>query len=112
MAGKSACTAIPPGKTVTSIPDCLAQHRTNQAACDGTPDSWHSSDPLYAAATELVLPGIAAIDVTPYLCTATVCPAVIGTVIAYFDASHMTATYGRTIAPLIEADILAVLARG
>jgi peptidoglycan/LPS O-acetylase OafA/YrhL len=100
-----------PGKTLASVPDCLAQHRTNQPACDGTPDSWHSSDPLFAAATELALPGITMVDVTPYLCTATICPAVIGTVVAYFDASHLTATYGRSIAPFIEADILAALAR-
>ena len=28
----------------------------------------------------------------------------------YFDASHMTATYARSIAPFIEDDILAALA--
>lgn len=98
-----------PGHTISSVPDCLAQHRTNHAACDGTPESWHSSDALYGAATALGLPGITAIDPTPFLCTPTVCPAVIGTLIAYLDASHMTATYARSIAPFIEADIIAAL---
>jgi peptidoglycan/LPS O-acetylase OafA/YrhL len=100
-----------PGLTLASVPDCLAQHRTNHAACSGTPQSWRSYDQLYTAATTLDLPGISAIDTKRYLCTATECPAVIGTLIAYLDDSHMTATYARSIAPFIEADILAALDR-
>ncbi|HEX9093622.1 MAG TPA: acyltransferase family protein [Coriobacteriia bacterium] len=101
-----------PGKTLQSVPDCLAQHRTNQTACAGTPDTWASGDPLYAAATVLALPDISTTDVRPYFCTATVCPAVIGTVVTYFDASHMTATYARSLAPFVEPEILAALGQG
>ncbi|MFI5254033.1 MAG: acyltransferase family protein [Candidatus Limnocylindrales bacterium] len=100
-----------PGRTLQSVPDCLAQHRTNQTACDGTPQAWFWADPFYTAATSLGLPGISTLDTGPFLCTATVCPAVIGSVVAYFDASHMTATYARTVAPFVEADILAALSR-
>ena len=45
------------------------------------------------------------------LCTEAVCQVVIGTVIAYFDGLHMTETYARSIAPFIEAELLAALAR-
>ena len=96
-----------PGNTIDSIPDCLARHPRNQPACSGTPDAWRSGDPLFNAATNAALPGVTLIDVTPYFCTAETCPAVIGTIVAYFDASHMTATYARTIAPFIEPEILA-----
>ena len=59
-------------------------------------------DPLFDAATDMDQPGITTIDTGRFLCTATTCPAVIGTVVVYFDASHMTATYARSIAPFIE----------
>lgn len=101
-----------PGRTLQSVPDCLARHPTDQTACAGTPETWYWMDPFYTAATDLGLPGIATLDSAPFLCTATVCPAVIGSVVTYFDASHMTATYARTVAPFVEADILAALSRG
>jgi peptidoglycan/LPS O-acetylase OafA/YrhL len=99
-----------PGKTQQSVPDCLAQHPTDQGTCGGTPATWTWMDPLFAAATSLGLPGISTLDVTPYFCTATVCPAVIGSVVTYFDASHMTATYARSVAPFIDPPIEAALA--
>src|SRR5205807_902316 len=72
-----------PGRTIASIPDCLAQHPTDQTACGGTPGTWTWMDPLFAAATGLRLPGVSTLDVTPYFCTATACPAVIGSVVTY-----------------------------
>jgi peptidoglycan/LPS O-acetylase OafA/YrhL len=96
----------------SSIPDCLALHTTNEAACNGTPSSWDWMNPLYDTAVSLALPGISTMESHSYLCTATVCPAVIGTVIAYFDASHMTATYARTLAPFVDAPITAALELG
>ncbi len=101
-----------PGHADVSVPDCLALHRTNQPACAGTPETWHSMDPLYDAARTLGLPGISVLDPTPYFCTATTCPAVIGTIVAYYDVSHMTATYARSLVPYVEAQILAALSLG
>ena len=101
-----------PGRTLQSVPDCLARHPRNHSACSGTPETWRSMDPLYAAATDRGLPGISTMDVTRYFCTATECPAVIGSVVTYFDASHMTATYGRSLAPYVDAEIVAALSRG
>lgn len=92
-----------------SIPDCLALHPTNESACDGTPSTWGWMNPLYDAAVSLALPGISTMESHSYLCTATVCPAVIGSVIAYFDGSHMTATYARTLAPFVDAPISSAL---
>ena len=110
MAG--CCGAKAGWATTCPVPDCLALHRTNQPACAGTPETWHSMDPLYDAAMGLALPGISTLDTTPYFCTTTECPAVIGTIVAYFDGSHMTATYARSLAPLVEAQILAALSLG
>jgi hypothetical protein len=98
-----------PGYTLDSVPDCLASHRSKQGACAGTPDEWRSADPLFDVATELDLGGVTTLDTTRFFCTSVTCPAVIGSVVVYFDASHMTATYARSIAPIIAADILAAL---
>ena len=68
-------------------------------------------DPLYAAATPLALPAVSPMAVERFFCTYSVCPAVIGSIVTYFDASHMTATYARSLAPFVEADILAALGR-
>jgi peptidoglycan/LPS O-acetylase OafA/YrhL len=100
-----------PGHTLQSVPDCLASHRSKQAACAGTPEKWRSRDPLYDVAVEIGLPGISTFDTTPLLCTDTVCPAVIGTVVAYFDASHITATYARSAARFLDAPVRAALAK-
>jgi peptidoglycan/LPS O-acetylase OafA/YrhL len=100
-----------PGGTLQSVPDCLALHRTNHPACGGTPETWGRMDPLYAAATDVGLPGLSTMEVLRYFCTATECPAVIGSVVTYFDASHMTATYARSLAPFVEAEIVAALSQ-
>jgi peptidoglycan/LPS O-acetylase OafA/YrhL len=42
------------------------------------------------------------IDMTDYLCNVTTCPAVIGTVLVYSDEHHLTATFSRTLAPILE----------
>ncbi|MEO8272539.1 MAG: acyltransferase family protein [Chloroflexota bacterium] len=101
-----------PGKVLGTVPDCLARHTRNQDACNGTPKSWAWLDPLYVAATDAVLPGITPVATRRFFCTETICPAVIGTIVGYFDGSHITATYGRSIAPFLEGEILAALARG
>lgn len=90
-----------PGKTVQTIPDCLAEHVGANDKCSGTPTSWKWHYPFTAAATGVK--GVRTIDMNKYFCTAKTCPAVIGGVTVYFDGSHMTATYGRTLAPYLEA---------
>lgn len=45
--------------------------------------------------------GIAAVDLHQYFCGDDTCPVVIGGVIVYRDAHHMTATYSKTLAPFL-----------
>ena len=92
-----------PGRTVQNVPDCLAQHPGQNEKCAGTPSSWKWYYPYSAAAAGVK--GVHVVDLTKYFCTRTTCPAVIGGVTVYFDASHMTATYGRTLAPYLEQDL-------
>jgi peptidoglycan/LPS O-acetylase OafA/YrhL len=50
------------------------------------------------------------IDLTPYYCTATTCPAVIGGVLVYRDTSHITGTWAMSLKPYLEQDMQRALA--
>jgi peptidoglycan/LPS O-acetylase OafA/YrhL len=94
-----------PGNTIDSIPDCLAENPGNPQKCSGTPQEWHWMDPVTTAAMELDQPKIHAVDLDKYFCADGSCPPVIGSVVTYFDASHITATYAKTLAPYLEGPI-------
>jgi hypothetical protein len=51
-------------------------------------------------------PGAAAgaviVDPMPWFCALTSCPVVIGNVLVYYDASHVTPEYARFLAPLLQ----------
>ncbi len=81
------------------VPDCLASVGYDPVAC-GIPrsqvmmDSYPASDDMPANVTF--------VDMTDLVCEADVCPAIVGNVIVYRDASHVTATYMQTLAPFFE----------
>lgn len=66
-------------------------------------------DPLPIAAAKVH--GAASVDLTDFFCARTACPAVIGNVLVYRDtASHMTATFSRSLGPFLVKRIDAILA--
>ncbi len=40
-------------------------------------------------------------DLTDYFCRDATCPAAVGGVTVYLDASHLTMTYARTVTPFL-----------
>lgn len=94
-----------PGNTVKNIPDCVAVAKNANAECSGTVDTWRWMDPLAEAANSLDDSGISVVDPTKYFCPDGHCPAVIGETIVYFDSSHITATYAKSLTPLLSHDI-------
>ena len=53
------------------------------------------------------LPGnVITFDLTEYVCPAGHCDAVVGNVLVFWDHSHMTATYARTLVPMMEEALL------
>ncbi len=84
-----------------SIPDCLASHPGNYAACDGTRADWLPDEPVIAAVRAVADPQISVADLTNYICRGQTCPAAVGGVPVYFDGSHLTATYATTLAPYL-----------
>jgi hypothetical protein len=84
-----------------SIPDCVAEKGDDYASCDGTRSAWIQDEPAEASVRQVDDPDIRFADLTDHICDGEVCHAVTGGVITYFDGSHLTATYARTLAPYL-----------
>lgn len=88
------------------IPDCVAQHRDALSACAVSRAAAVASSAAAAqedAATEV--DGLTMLDLTAWVCPAERCPAVIGGVLVFRDAHHLTATYARTLAPVLGREL-------
>ena len=90
------------------VPECLDMKRNNSAAC-----SQARAHLLAERNPALDLgdrpPNVSFIDMTEYFCDEAICPPVIGNVIVYVDDSHITATYSRTLVPMLSRKLAGVL---
>jgi peptidoglycan/LPS O-acetylase OafA/YrhL len=84
-----------------SMPDCVAAKQDSYRDCDGTRDRWLPPAPEQQSVRDVDSPLVTFADLTDHICEATVCHAVTGGVVTYFDASHLTATYAETLAPYL-----------
>ena len=64
-------------------------------------------DPIVKAAR--MQTAVQLVDMNDLVCTADFCPAVIGNVVTFRDAHHLTATYSRMLAPFLEERIRAFI---
>jgi hypothetical protein len=62
---------------------------------------------MFKAAQET--PGVTAIDITKYFCDTRFCHAVIGGVVVYSDAHHLTTTYAVSLARIVGPELAALL---
>lgn len=66
------------------------------------------ADPAAAAVRRLAPPRVSLVDMTRFFCGPAVCPPVIGGILVHKDDSHITATYGATLAPYLGARLRAL----
>jgi len=83
------------------VPTCVAEHGDDYADCDGRRADWLPADPVVGVIDGMHDPMARVVDLTDHICVGSVCHAVNGGVITYLDASHLTATYARTMAPYL-----------
>jgi len=95
-------TPAPGGSGITSIPDCVGEHLDDLGACSGPRSEWLPADPAVPAAKALASRWVSTVDLTDRICPDETCQGVVGGVIVYFDASHLTATYATTLAPFLK----------
>ena len=94
------------------VADCVARHLDDTTECDGDADEWIRPDPLADEAAAVADPRIHVVDVNQYICPDETCPSVIGGVIVYRDNVHMTATYARTLAPMLADHLVPIVKSG
>ncbi|OIJ99167.1 acyltransferase [Streptomyces colonosanans] len=93
-----------------NIPDCLATHIDDITPCNRK--QWQALEYTEFRAMEREVAekyGADIIDTTPAFCTADVCPAVIGDQVVYFDNSHITSSYSKTLKPFLEPALKEIL---
>ncbi|WP_108251437.1 acyltransferase family protein [Planctomonas deserti] len=90
-----------------NVPDCIAQHLDEDDPC-ATPLAGaglpRAADPVLLAAAASGT--VTAIDIDDVFCDDQECHTLIGGLVAYFDTHHMTATFARTLAPVVGERIL------
>ena len=91
------------------IPDCVARNSGDPAVCDGSRAAWLPPAPEVSVIRTLADPAIRSADLTDHVCEPTVCRAVTGGVITYFDGTHLTATYAATLAPYLGVPVRQLL---
>jgi hypothetical protein len=92
----------------SNVPDCLSVHPTAIQKC-----AFSLTAGLYEPQTRTALNQAAArdgatlINPAPWLCTARVCPPVIGSTVTYFDDSHLSSTYAMMLVPELSSALAA-----
>lgn len=100
---------VPPGYSVGGVPDCLASHKTDFAACQWSLNDPNYRDPQYDAAIALGSPSISTLNLDNMFCPDGTCLPVIGSVVVFRRGGHITDTYVKTLSPEIGAAIRSVL---
>lgn len=91
-----------------AVPECVERAGGDAAKCARRRADFYDGRPL-AAHFPALPANVRLIDMTSYVCGPRECPAVIGNVLVYFDDSHFTATFARTLAPMLRARVAAAL---
>lgn len=95
------------GKTLGA--DCVAQRGTQDQACTASEKAMLRPDPQGAAVPLLDDPRVHLVDLTEYFCRDGVCSGVIGGLPVYYDQDHVSASYSRSLAPMIGAKLSTAL---
>jgi hypothetical protein len=91
-----------PDPRQVDIPSCVAANPLELGRCNLAVVDAINRDRNEVTGRALVAAGVTVLDPTPWFCTASICPVVIGNTLAYRDGSHVSATYIRLLAPLLE----------
>jgi len=82
-------------------PDCVAEYGAASSACDRPADEAIPQDPPTVQAARLMAGTVKVIDMNQFICSRGVCRSVVGNVLVYFDAHHLTSSYVATITPYL-----------
>jgi peptidoglycan/LPS O-acetylase OafA/YrhL len=113
-ASKAAALLVDTPRADEDIPDCVAANPTKLTACAGSAGAvLRKPERRIAIAAAASSIGVTVVDPNPWLC-ANVCPAVVGDLLVYRDAHHLTRAYSTMLSwpldsiltPLIEVPLV------
>jgi peptidoglycan/LPS O-acetylase OafA/YrhL len=92
---------------------CAARHPRELSRCafPAAPATTGSGLPVQRDAADAAGPGVALLDLTPWICPGWLCPVVVGHVAVHRAGDHITATYAATLAPQVGRAVDDALAR-
>ena len=82
-------------------PDCVAEYGAASHTCERPAAEAIPQDPPIVQAARLMAGTVKVIDMNQFICDHGVCPSVVGNVLVYFDAHHLTSSYVATITPYL-----------
>jgi peptidoglycan/LPS O-acetylase OafA/YrhL len=86
----------------SGVPECLAAHLHNAGACTiETAHAYPYQNRRGEVAATLKVSSVPAVSAEPWVCAAGACPAVVGNMAVYRDASHISATYSQWLGPVL-----------
>lgn len=85
--------------------DCLSAHLDDTAPCDAPRSQALNREIQHAEVTAASRTATPVIDLTPYLCNGTICPAIQGNTLVFRDKHHLTATFASLLAPTLGAQL-------
>ncbi|WP_394769975.1 acyltransferase family protein [Lacisediminihabitans sp.] len=108
-AGSRVLTLADSPQFATSPVLCLAENLNDTSGC--AVSRAEAFNPAIAAAQRAVSArtGSGYLDLGDYFCDRTTCPPIIGSTLVYSDSHHLTATYSRALAPVLERELPAYL---
>jgi peptidoglycan/LPS O-acetylase OafA/YrhL len=86
-------------------PRCLAAHPSSALKCATKTATAAPADEQQAALDGAQQAGAGYVSLTPWLCTADLCPAIVGHYVAYQDQFHITGAYAQALMPLVQQAI-------
>lgn len=89
-------------------PGCVQINGPEAPACSTPRAEFYAAEPPYLAAQD-VPENVSFLDFTDFFCGPELCTPTVGNVMVYMDFNHPTATFMRTLSPVVEEEMLAAL---
>ena len=86
-------------------PDCVSEYGATSPACARPAAEAIPRDPPMVQAARLMAGTVKLVDMNQFICARVVCRSVVGNVLVYFDAHHLTSSYVATITPYLASGL-------
>ncbi|OLT43097.1 acyltransferase [Saccharomonospora sp. CUA-673] len=91
-----------------SLADCAENRGPEDPSCSRPRDRVYAEIPPYDEVPNMPQ-GVHFLDFGDYFCEGDVCPPMIGNILVYMDNNHITKTYMKTMAPIVQRELSAIL---